>query len=73
MSNLGLPEFIARDTSDYVNIAVTLANDLPQLAQLRGDLRERMKASPLMDASSFTRNLERAFQEMWRTHLELKK
>jgi predicted O-linked N-acetylglucosamine transferase (SPINDLY family) len=60
---------ITADTDSYVDIAVALANDLPRLAQLRGGLRERMKASPLMDAPRFTRNLERAFQEMWRTHL----
>ena len=69
LTNIGLPELTAEDADSYVDIAVALANDLPRLAQLRGGLRERMKASPLMDAPRFTRNLERAFQEMWRTHL----
>jgi predicted O-linked N-acetylglucosamine transferase (SPINDLY family) len=69
LTNIGLTELITADTDSYVDIAVALANDLPRLAQLRGGLRERMKASPLMDTPRFTRNLERAFQEMWRTHL----
>ena len=69
LTNIGLLELTAEDADSYVDIAVALANDLPRLAQLRGGLRERMKASPLMDAPRFTRNLERAFQEMWRTHL----
>jgi predicted O-linked N-acetylglucosamine transferase (SPINDLY family) len=69
LTNIGLTELIAADADSYVDIAVALANDLPRLAQLRGGLRARMKASPLMDAPRFTRNLERAFQEMWRTHL----
>ena len=69
MSNLGLPEFIARDTSDYVNIAVTLANDLPRLTALRAGLRERLKKSPLMNVPRFTKNLEEAYQAMWKTYL----
>ena len=69
MSNLGLPEFIARDTSDYVNIAVNLANDLPRLTTLRAGLRERLKKSPLMNVSRFTKNLEEAYQAMWKTYL----
>jgi predicted O-linked N-acetylglucosamine transferase (SPINDLY family) len=73
LTNIGLSEFIAADVDSYVDIAVALANDLPRLTQLRGSLRERMKISPLMDAPRFTRNLERAFHEMWLTHLALEK
>ena len=69
LTNIGLPELIAADLNSYVDIAVALANDLPRLAQLRDDLRERMKVSPLMDAPRFTRNLEHAFQEMWRARV----
>ena len=73
LTNIGLSELIAADVDSYVDIAVALANDLPRLTQLRGSLRERMKTSPLMDAPRFTRNLERAFHEMWLTHLALEK
>jgi len=73
LTNTGLSELIAADVDSYVDIAVALANDLPRLAQLRGTLRERMKTSPLMDAPRFTRNLERAFHEMWLAHLALEK
>ena len=69
MSNLGLPEFIARDTSDYVNIAVNLANNLPRLTALRAGLRERLKNSPLMNVPRFTKNLEEAYQAMWKIYL----
>ena len=73
LTNIGLSELIAADVDSYVDIAVALANDLPRLTQLRGSLRERMKTSPLMDAPRFTRNLERAFHEMWLTHLAVEK
>ena len=69
MTNLGLPELIARDTNDYVNIAVALANDVPQLTALRSGLRERLKNSPLMNVPRFTKNLEEAFELIWKKYV----
>ncbi|MSR33195.1 MAG: tetratricopeptide repeat protein [Phycisphaerales bacterium] len=69
MTNLGLHELIARDTNDYVNIAVALANDVPRLTALRGGLRERLKNSPLMNVTRFTKNLEEAYQVIWKKYL----
>jgi protein O-GlcNAc transferase len=65
LTNLGLPELVARSEEDYVKIAVELAGDLPRLAQLRSSLRARMQASVLMDAPRFTRQVEQAYREMW--------
>ena len=50
LSNVGLPELAAHTEDEYVKIAADLANDLPRLAELRRTMRERMQASPLMDA-----------------------
>ena len=47
-------------------IAAELAADLPRLSGLRKTLRQRMQASPLMDAPRFARNIEAAYREMWR-------
>ena len=66
LTNLGLPELIARTPEEYVRIAAALARDLPRLAALRATLRERMRNSPLMDAPRFARDIERAYREMWR-------
>jgi predicted O-linked N-acetylglucosamine transferase (SPINDLY family) len=66
LSNLGLPELIARTPEQYVQIATDLAKDLPRLAELRRTLRARMQASPLMDAPRFARNVEAAYRQMWR-------
>ena len=66
LSNLGLPELVARDAEQYVRIAAELASDLPRLSKLRATLRERMQSSPLMDAPRFARNVEAAYREMWR-------
>jgi predicted O-linked N-acetylglucosamine transferase (SPINDLY family) len=67
LTNLGLPELVARDVGDYVAIAATLASDLPRLSALRAGLRERMRASPLCDAPRFVGNLERLYRDAWRS------
>ena len=66
LTNLGLPELIASTPQEYVRIAVELANDLPRLAALRAGLRERMRASPIMDGAGFARDLGAAYRDMWR-------
>jgi predicted O-linked N-acetylglucosamine transferase (SPINDLY family) len=66
LSTVGLTETIASDWDEYVELAVALAGDLPRLAALRAGLRERMAASPLMDAPRFARNIEAAYRAMWR-------
>jgi predicted O-linked N-acetylglucosamine transferase (SPINDLY family) len=66
LTNLGLPELIARTPEQYVRLAAELAGDLPRLAELRRTLRGRMEASALMDAPRFARNIEAAYRQMWR-------
>jgi len=66
MMNLDLPEWIAESPEEYVKIAVEMAGDIPRLAELRSTLREKMQASPLMDAAGFTRDMESAYRNMWR-------
>ena len=66
LTNLGLPELIARTPDEYVRIARQLASNLERLAGLRAALRGRMRASPLMDAAAFARGIEAAYRQMWR-------
>jgi predicted O-linked N-acetylglucosamine transferase (SPINDLY family) len=65
LTNLGMPELVARTPDEFVRIAVELAGDLPRLAGLRGTLRDHMRASPLMDAPRFVRGIEAAYRTMW--------
>ncbi len=62
---LELEELIATSVDEYVKIAVSLAGDLERLESLRATLRARMEASPLLDSTRFTRNLEAAYRRMW--------
>jgi predicted O-linked N-acetylglucosamine transferase (SPINDLY family) len=66
LSNLGLTELVAETPRQYVELAVSLAEDLPRLFELRAGLRGRMERSPLCDAAGYAADLETAYREMWR-------
>jgi protein O-GlcNAc transferase len=68
LCNLNLKELAAESGDQFVKIALDLAGDLRRLAELRNNLRNRMQQSPLMDASRFARNLETAYQQMYRAY-----
>jgi len=72
MSNLDLLDLVASSPDEYVRIAVQWAGDLPRLAELRANLRSRMRASPLMDAPRFAQNIEAAYRRMWQCWCEEK-
>ncbi len=65
LATLGLDDLIAHTQEQYVEIAAAWAGDVERLTQLRSSLRDRMAQSPLVDAQSFTRNLEAAYRRMW--------
>jgi predicted O-linked N-acetylglucosamine transferase (SPINDLY family) len=64
-ANLDLCDLVAGSPEEYFEIAARLAGDVPRLVELRAGLRERMRASPLLDFAGFTRNLEAAYRQMW--------
>jgi protein O-GlcNAc transferase len=66
LSTVGLPEMIAHNEEQFMEIATALANDAPRLAKLRSTLRERTEKSPLMDGPGFARKMEAAYRQMWR-------
>jgi protein O-GlcNAc transferase len=57
---VGLGDLVAPDRAAYVHAAAGLARDTERLAGLRATLRDRMLASPLMDASGFRARLHGA-------------
>lgn len=65
LRNVGLPDWIATDTDDYVAKAVRFAGDLNTLSDLRGRLRAQALASPMFDAPRFARHFEEALRGMW--------
>ncbi len=71
LCNLGLKELAAQSEERFAKIALELAGDLPRLGELRKNLRDRMKRSPLMDGRRFAQNMETAYREMWDTYCKL--
>jgi predicted O-linked N-acetylglucosamine transferase (SPINDLY family) len=66
LGNVGLAEFVAESDEKYLEIAAVLATDRPRLRALQRGLRDRMRASPLLDAPGFMRDLEHVYREVWR-------
>jgi protein O-GlcNAc transferase len=60
---LDLRELVAQTPADFIDAAARLAGDHDRLRELRRGLRERMRASPMMDARQFTADLETAFEQ----------
>jgi predicted O-linked N-acetylglucosamine transferase (SPINDLY family) len=66
LSAVGLSEWIAPTPQEYVRLALEFACDTARLAALRASLREKMRASPIMNEADFVRSLEDAYRQMWR-------
>ena len=65
LSNVGLPELVATDIANYVELAAALAGDMPRLTALRGGLRAQMAASPLCDGPRFAADLLQLLRQVW--------
>ena len=62
----GRPDWIAGDAAELGEIAYRLTRDPGALAALRQALRGETEASALADVQGFTRNLEAAYEELYR-------
>jgi protein O-GlcNAc transferase len=67
LSALGLHDWIARNADDHAAILRRAVADPGGLAALRAALPARLGSSPLCDAPAFTRGLEAALIEAWRS------
>lgn len=65
LHQVGLEDLVATSAEDYVAKAVALAGDPARIRALREGMRARLRASPLLDAPGFTREIEDAYRSMW--------
>ena len=70
LTALNLHAWIATDEADYIARAARFASDSAALATLRNAMREGMLASPILDQTTFTRDLEHLYREAWRQWCE---
>ena len=62
LSAVGLQDWIAADTADYIEKAVTFTQDRDGLAAIRA----RLSLGPLGGAATYARGLEAAWRSIWR-------
>lgn len=67
MMRAGLPEFVAQDEQGYFECVLRWVNDLPHLNEIRNSLRDRILSQPSNSPDQYTREVEAAFRNMWRT------
>ena len=66
----GLPELIARDARDYVDIAIRLGSDRAQCLALKRKLAANKSSALFFDGRRIVAELEAVYLEMWRQHAE---
>ena len=62
LTQVGLQDQVAASDDGYVRAATNLAADSHRLAELHQNLRQRMRAGPLMDSRRFAREFEAALR-----------
>ncbi|AOJ70616.1 MULTISPECIES: tetratricopeptide repeat protein [Burkholderia] len=66
MSHVGLESFVADDVDDFVAKGIALASDVPTLARIRGELRERCARSAAFQPQRVAQDVSDALRIMWR-------
>lgn len=70
MMNVGVTEGIAWTDEEYVEWGIRLGKDSALRQQIAWKLRQSRQTSPLWNAKQFTREMEKAYQQMWEKYLE---
>jgi predicted O-linked N-acetylglucosamine transferase (SPINDLY family) len=65
MTAIGMPEWIARSSDEYVDIAVARSRDLASLARVRENLRGQLARSAFGDMARYTAAVESAYRSLW--------
>ncbi|MEA5580564.1 O-linked N-acetylglucosamine transferase, SPINDLY family protein [Nodularia harveyana UHCC-0300] len=70
MINAGITEGIAWSDQEYVEWAVRFGKDESLRQQVSGKLRQSKKSAPLWNGEQFTREMEKAYQQMWSIYVD---
>ncbi|WP_168709721.1 tetratricopeptide repeat protein [Brenneria roseae] len=71
--NAGMPELVANNWEQYIDITVGLTRDLASLSVIRQHLRDILLASPVCDGKRFARHFSDAMRAIWQRYCEGKK
>lgn len=70
LRNVGITEGIAWTDDEYVEWGVRLGKDTLLRQQVAQKLKASRQTSPLWNAKQFTREMEKAYQQMWQIYLQ---
>ncbi|NEU72931.1 O-linked N-acetylglucosamine transferase, SPINDLY family protein [Hassallia byssoidea VB512170] len=70
MMNAGITEGIAWTNKEYVEWGVRLGKDEALRQKIAVKLKASRKTAPLWNAKQFTREMEKAYQQMWQRYIE---
>lgn len=65
LTRCGLTDLVAEDTNAYMDIAVRLSENVPQLKNRRAVTREKLIRSPLCNGTEYAQQIEAAYRDMW--------
>jgi predicted O-linked N-acetylglucosamine transferase (SPINDLY family) len=65
LTSVGMKDWIAATTDDYVALAVKFAGMPDLLKSLRRELPEEVAAAPSGNGALYTRAVEQAYRTMW--------
>jgi predicted O-linked N-acetylglucosamine transferase (SPINDLY family) len=69
MRNAGITEGIAWTDEEYVEWGIRLGKNASLRQQIAWKLRQSRQTAPLWNAQQFTREMEKAYEQMWRRYL----
>jgi len=70
MMNAGVTEGIAWTDDEYVEWGIRLGKDAALRQEISWKLRQSRQTAPLWNGKQFTREMEKAYEEMWQKYLE---
>jgi predicted O-linked N-acetylglucosamine transferase (SPINDLY family) len=69
MINAGITEGIAWSDEEYIQWGIKLGTDENLRKEISWKLRQSKKTSPLWNGKQFTREMEKAYQQMWKIYV----
>lgn len=70
MMNAGITEGIAWTDEEYIEWGVRLGKDRALRQQIAWKLRQSRQTAPLWNAKQFTREMEKAYEQMWQKYMK---
>ncbi len=73
MKNAGITEGIAWSDEEYIDWGIKLGTDEQLRKEVSWKLKQSKKTSPLWNGKQFTKEMEKAYQQMWKIYVDEKK